>query len=98
MTDEKQNKIQKNEFNSNTNPIKTSRSKKTEDTQKKTIWVQMNLIPIWARILIVLLLLIIAIITGAMVGYGVLGDGVPSDVLKKETWTHILDIIRGEQS
>ncbi|MEW9500819.1 DNA-directed RNA polymerase subunit beta [Jeotgalibacillus marinus] len=28
-----------------------------------------------------------------MVGYGVIGDGDPQDVLKKETWTHILDLV-----
>jgi len=28
-----------------------------------------------------------------MIGYGVIGDGKPTDVFKKSTWTHILEIV-----
>jgi lipopolysaccharide/colanic/teichoic acid biosynthesis glycosyltransferase len=52
-----------------------------------------RIFPIWMRIIIVLLLCAIALIVGLMVGFGVLGDGVPEDVLKKETWQHIVDIV-----
>lgn len=65
---------------------------------KKRIWVQIRLIPIWLRVLLVLLLLSTAAVVGAMIGYGYIGDGQPSDVLKKETWVHILDIINGKES
>jgi len=34
-----------------------------------------------------------SLIGGLMVGYGVIGDGNPKDVLKKETWTHIVDLV-----
>lgn len=64
--------------------------------QKKTRWVQIRLIPIWLRILLVLALIVAMAALGAMVGYGVLGDGNAGDALKWETWQHIFDIMRGE--
>jgi len=33
------------------------------------------------------------VLIGAMVGYGVLGDGEVWDVFKPATWTHIYDLI-----
>lgn len=67
-----------------------------ERPQKKTRWVQIRLFPIWLRIVLVLALLVVMAALGAMVGYGVIGDGNPGDALKWETWQHILDIMRGE--
>lgn len=52
-----------------------------------------RIFPIWIRIIVVLLLAIAALTGGLMVGYGILGDGVPSDALKIETWQHIIDIV-----
>lgn len=69
-----------------------------QSTPQKQIWVQIRLLPIWLRVVLVLLLLIGAAILGMMVGYGYIGDGKPMDVLKKETWVHILDIINGKES
>jgi hypothetical protein len=80
------------------NQLKKQKSLKEETTEKRRIWVQMRLLPIWLRIVLVLLLLAGAAILGAIVGYGYVGDGQPSDVLKKETWIHILDIINGKES
>lgn len=77
---------------------KKQKSVKEEPSSKSRIWVQIRLFPIWLRIVLVLLLLTGAIIFGAMIGYGYIGDGKPSDVLKKETWMHILDIINGKES
>lgn len=65
--------------------------------QKKTWWVQIRLFPIWLRIILVLVLIVLAAALGAMVGYGVIGDGEPRDVLKWETWQHIIDIISGKK-
>lgn len=59
--------------------------------------IRLRLIPIWLRIIIVLLLFIVAVILGLVVGYGIIGDGAASDVLKWETWQHLLDIINGEE-
>ncbi|MDQ0177196.1 DNA-directed RNA polymerase subunit beta [Bacillus chungangensis] len=55
--------------------------------------IKIRLFPIWLRILIVLFFLIVSTIAGAMIGYGVIGDGKPTDVFKKSTWTHIIDIV-----
>lgn len=55
--------------------------------------VRVRLIPIWLRLLIIPGLLVLSLIVGAMIGYGVLGDGKALDVLKKSTWQHIVDIV-----
>lgn len=69
-----------------------------QDTEKKPIrWVQIRLLPIWLRILIVLILICLAAIIGVMVGYGVIGDGKASDALKADTWRHIFDIVNGRE-
>ncbi|MCG7343927.1 DNA-directed RNA polymerase subunit beta [Sporosarcina sp. ACRSL] len=77
---------------------KKQKSVKEDESEKRRIWVQIRLLPIWLRVVLVLLLLTGAAILGAIVGYGYIGDGQPADVLKKETWTHILDIINGKES
>lgn len=64
---------------------------------KKTRWVQIRMFPIWLRIVIVLLLIVIAAALGSMVGYGVIGDGNAKDALKWETWQHIIDIMSGKK-
>jgi hypothetical protein len=64
---------------------------------KNTRWVQIRMFPIWLRIIIVLLLIVIAAALGSMIGYGVIGDGNAKDALKWETWQHIIDIMSGKK-
>ncbi|WAA12152.1 DNA-directed RNA polymerase subunit beta [Fervidibacillus halotolerans] len=64
-----------------------------ESEQKKPKKMRIRLIPIWLRIIIVLVLLIVFFFIGAMIGYGIIGDGKPLDVFKTSTWTHIFDIV-----
>ncbi|EMT45988.1 DNA-directed RNA polymerase subunit beta [Anoxybacillus flavithermus] len=52
-----------------------------------------RLIPIWLRLLLVLCFITMSALAGAMVGYGVLGDGNPFEALKPATWQHIIDLI-----
>lgn len=59
--------------------------------------IKVRLIPIWLRVLIIILLTVISLIAGIMMGYAVIGDGKPQDALKKETWTHIIDIVNKEK-
>ncbi|WP_249260811.1 DNA-directed RNA polymerase subunit beta [Virgibacillus pantothenticus] len=66
-------------------------SKQTEN--KKNRRPRVRIFPIWLRIIVTLLFCIIALVVGLMIGYGVIGDGVPTDVLKTETWQHIIDIV-----
>jgi cobalamin biosynthesis Mg chelatase CobN len=54
---------------------------------------RVRVFPIWLRILIFLALTLLALIAGLMIGYGIIGDGNPIDILKVETWRHIIDIV-----
>ncbi|WP_313893376.1 DNA-directed RNA polymerase subunit beta [Psychrobacillus sp.] len=67
-----------------------------EAEAKKTYWVQIRMFPIWLRILLILAIFGGAAVAGLMVGYGILGDGTPSDALKWETYQHLLDIKDGK--
>lgn len=49
--------------------------------------------PIWLRIIVVLVLCALALVIGAIVGYGIIGSGKPSDVFDMGTWQHIFDIV-----
>jgi len=63
-----------------------------EDPDKR---VKIRLIPIWLRIIIVLVLLLLAVVFGAMFGYAVIGEGDVSDTFNPDTWKHIFDIMNG---
>lgn len=71
--------------------------KQEESEPKRTFWVQIRLIPIWLRIVLIALLLVVTAIIGLQIGFSYIGDGDAKDVLKKETWTHITDIINGKE-
>lgn len=107
MKDNQQNDTTKSEFDEKLSRRERKALKKTEkqstevtdETNANNIrWVQIRMIPIWLRVILVLLLLIGVAIIGLQIGYGYIGDGKPSDVLKKETWLHIVDIIKGVES
>lgn len=107
MTDEKRNSVDELKTPTRTRATRTQpsgneqrrrNSKSEEATPKNQFWVQIRLLPIWLRVVLVLLLLAGVAILGAIIGYGYIGDGEPADVLKKETWTHILDILNGKES
>lgn len=66
---------------------------KKQRSKKKFKKPRRRIFPIWLRLIVILILCCAALIAGAMVGYGVLGDGAPKDVLKRETWEHIIDIV-----
>ncbi|WP_227394438.1 DNA-directed RNA polymerase subunit beta [Jeotgalibacillus aurantiacus] len=70
-------------------------SKPTEEKTESRVprWVQVRLFPILIRLVLVIALAAGSLLLGLMVGYGVIGDGSPTDALKKETWTHIIDLV-----
>ncbi|MBH0230608.1 DNA-directed RNA polymerase subunit beta [Halobacillus yeomjeoni] len=73
---------------------KTSSEKgKASSKEKKSEVGRRRILPIWLRLLIVLVLSAAALLLGVMVGYGVIGDGKPMDALNWETWQHIIDIV-----
>ncbi|MFJ7745037.1 DNA-directed RNA polymerase subunit beta [Peribacillus sp. NPDC097295] len=55
--------------------------------------IRVRFLPIWLRLLIIMGLIIIALIAGSLIGYSVIGGGQATDVFKKSTWTHIIDIV-----
>jgi DNA-directed RNA polymerase subunit beta len=69
-------------------------TKITEETSSRKI--RIRLFPIWLRIVLLLFFMAIAAIGGAMIGYGVLGDGKPTDVFDKKTWQHVFDLVEKE--
>ena len=66
---------------------------KEQKQEREKIRVRVRLIPIWVRLLMVIALFALSIVLGAVVGYGVLGNGDPMDVFEKSTWTHVRDLI-----
>ncbi len=55
--------------------------------------IRIRLIPIWLRLVLLVVLIIVCAVAGAVVGYGMLGGGNVADVFKESTWTHIMDLI-----
>lgn len=70
--------------------------KNSEEKSQKSPKIRIRLIPIWLRIILLLLFMAIAVTSGAMIGYGVLGDGKPTDVFDKQTWQHVIDLVEKE--
>jgi hypothetical protein len=55
--------------------------------------VRLRMFPIWLRLVLLIVFSFIFLAAGAAVGYGVLGKGKATDVLKASTWTHISDLV-----
>lgn len=70
--------------------------KKDKKTREKKQRIRVRLIPIWLRIIVVILLLALSIVLGAMFGYGVMGGGKAKDIFEKSTWVHIVDLVEKE--
>jgi hypothetical protein len=67
-------------------------------TEQSVRWVQVRLIPIWLRIILVVLLFLGVAAIGIIVGYSFIGDGDSGDALKWSTWQHLLDIMNGKEN
>ncbi|WP_413305373.1 DNA-directed RNA polymerase subunit beta [Bacillus sp. 1P10SD] len=55
--------------------------------------IRIRLIPIWLRLLLLVVFTFVSLMAGTAVGYGVLGGGKVADVFKGSTWTHIQDLV-----
>jgi lipopolysaccharide/colanic/teichoic acid biosynthesis glycosyltransferase len=66
------------------------KASKAENVNKR---IRIRLIPIWLRIVLLVVFTGVFLLAGAALGYGVLGSGDPGDVLKESTWTHIIDLV-----
>ena len=86
----------------NANVSKSTQIRRQEKAKRKQEKLQSKkprrrIFPIWLRIIVVLLFSVVALVAGLMIGYGIIGDGLPTDVLKFETWQHIIDIVNKEE-
>jgi hypothetical protein len=70
-----------------------AQEKQTETMRDRRKKIRVRLIPVWVKVAIVIFLTITSLLAGTVVGYGVIGNGKPSEALQKSTWTHIIDII-----
>lgn len=85
--------------NSNQEAVKTREQLKKESSEEESPRkgrVRIRLIPIWLRIIIVVLLIFLSVMAGTAVGYGVIGGGEVKDIFTKSTWTHIMDLVEKE--
>ncbi|WP_066070579.1 DNA-directed RNA polymerase subunit beta [Neobacillus soli] len=55
--------------------------------------IRIRLMPIWLRLILIVVLIFVCMASGAVVGYGMLGGGKIADVFKESTWTHIRDLV-----
>lgn len=69
---------------------------KVEKRSNRKIKYRIRIFPIWLRVIVVILLAGISLAIGLMVGYGIIGEGNTMDVFQKETWQHIVDIVKKE--
>ncbi|WP_338009807.1 DNA-directed RNA polymerase subunit beta [Lysinibacillus boronitolerans] len=66
-----------------TQPQPEKKERRSTGEQREVRWVQIRLIPIWLRIVIVLILVVVAATLGAMFGFSVIGEGNAMDIFKK---------------
>lgn len=82
---EKQEVMQKEE-------LEEGKSQRRMDKAKKRS-LKVRVFPIWLRLIIIVIFCAVSLAAGAMIGYGVIGNGKPMDVFHKQTWQHIYNII-----
>ena len=76
---------------------KDNQNKRAETAKLSNKRVRIRLIPIWLRIVLLVVFMFVSVIAGAVVGYGMLGGGKAADVFKESTWTHIIDLVNKEK-
>jgi len=50
-------------------------------------------VSVWLLLVVFGSFCLMAIILGAVIGYGLIGDGAPLDALRYDTWRHIFDLV-----
>jgi hypothetical protein len=73
--------------------VRRQQEERSVSAPSKKKRVRTRLIPIWLKLILFILLVVICAGAGAMFGYGVLGGGNPADILNESTWTHIRDLV-----
>lgn len=77
--------------NGKTSKVQSAAKAQKAEYSKKRI--RIRLVPIWLRIVLLVVFTGVFLLAGAAIGYGVLGNGSAGDVLKGSTWTHIIDLV-----
>ncbi|WP_158736962.1 DNA-directed RNA polymerase subunit beta [Alteribacillus sp. YIM 98480] len=57
---------------------------------------RIRMVPIWARLLIILGLFFISLMAGLIVGYALIGEGKSIQILNWETWQSLFDFMNGK--
>lgn len=73
--------------------VQKEQAAKPEPTKAVNKRIRIRMIPIWLRLVLLAVALVVSLMSGAVVGYGVLGNGKAADVFKESTWTHIVDLV-----
>lgn len=73
------------------------KQKRSEEQPVSAGRVRVRLIPIWLRIVLLVIMIALSVTAGAVVGYSALGGGKATDVFKASTWTHIRDLVEKEK-
>lgn len=79
------NKQKKSPYKNFKEKIQKNRVEKIQGVE-----VEHRVIPLWIKLLILLVLMILLFIVGTMIGYGILHN--PFGVFNPETWQHIFDL------
>ncbi|MBL4955119.1 DNA-directed RNA polymerase subunit beta [Neobacillus sp. OS1-32] len=88
------------EFKKEKSQVKQNRDKQTNNAEISELpnkRIRIRLIPIWLRLILLIVFMFVSIVAGAVVGYSVLGGGKAADVFKESTWTHIIDLVNKEK-
>ncbi|MFD1416337.1 DNA-directed RNA polymerase subunit beta [Oceanobacillus jeddahense] len=81
------------EIQQETSRKKERKGKQQRKRRQKLSKPRLRIFPIWLRIIVILIFAVTAFVIGLMIGFAVLGDGSPLEVLRLETWQHIIDIV-----
>ncbi|WP_240376127.1 DNA-directed RNA polymerase subunit beta [Bacillus piscicola] len=95
-TQEEQNKEEKKETRSSRAEQRAEKQEKQSRLRRFLAKPRVRLVPIWARLLGVLVLLICSLIAGLLIGYIVIGDGDSLQVLNWKNWQALYDFMMGK--
>jgi hypothetical protein len=93
MPNEMQDMNKKENRETSTRQRYKEREKSSREEKKQVNRGRKRSFPIWLRLLLLICGIVVCFVVGTMVGYGVLGNGKPTNVFEKETWTHIIDLV-----
>ncbi|RKQ34352.1 DNA-directed RNA polymerase subunit beta [Oceanobacillus halophilus] len=92
LKDKKQKSVEK-ESQATDKQTRKQQKEKRKAAKRENKRPRRRIFPIWLRIILLIIFAAAALVAGLMVGYGIMGDGNPTDILKTETWQHIIDIV-----